>query len=93
MVGRQRRALLHPENAEFEAVRFTTQPTFTFGETRKVPRPFDNPGGPNMRTQYDITPAGKFVGLFLPSENKQVPTGFSVILNWSEELKARMPTQ
>ena len=49
-----------------------------------------------------ITPAGKFVGLFLPGETKKArgsfvggffPTGFSVILNWSEELKARMPTQ
>jgi WD40 repeat protein len=83
-----------PRIREFEAVRFTTQPTFMFGETRKVPRPFDIAGGPNMRTQYDITPAGKFVGLFLPGEtNKLFPTAFSVILNWSEELKALMPTQ
>jgi hypothetical protein len=45
-----------------------------------------------MRTQYDITPKGTFVGLFptgellaaLPPDNQ-----INVIVNWFEELKAR----
>ena len=57
-----------PRIREFEAVPFATRPTFKFGDARKVPRPFESPGAPNMRTQYDITPQGKFVGLFFPGE-------------------------
>ena len=41
-----------PRVGEFEAVQFTTRPTFRFGDRRKAPRPFVNPGAPNMRTQY-----------------------------------------
>ena len=84
-----------PRIREFEAVRFTTQPTFAFGESRKVSRPFENPGAPNMRTQYDITPGGKFVGLFPPglTDAVPVPNAITVVLNWLEELKTRVPTQ
>ena len=81
-----------PRMVEFEAVPFTTRPTFKFGDARKVPRPFVNPGAPNMRTQYDITPKGTFVGLFPPGDVVATPPSdnqISVILNWIEELKAR----
>ena len=82
-----------PRVGEFEAVQFTTRPTFRFGDRRKVPRPFVNPGAPNMRTQYDITNKGTFVGLFVPGDvvTTMLPpvTEISVILNWIEELKAR----
>ena len=82
-----------PRAGEFEAVRFTTRPTFKFGDRRKAPRPFVNPGAPNMRTQYDITPKGTFVGLFVPGDivttMRPPATDISVILNWIEELKAR----
>ena len=82
-----------PRIREFEAVRVTTQPDFRFGEVAKVPRPFENPGGPTMRTQYDITPSGKFVGLFPPGDTGQnVPALFNqieVVLNWTETLRAR----
>ena len=80
-----------PRIREFEVVPFAARPTFTFGDPRKVPRPFDIPGAPNGRTQYDITSKGKFVGLFVPGG--PVDAGpvnqISVILNWTEELKAR----
>ena len=82
-----------PRIREFEAVRVTTQPDFRFGEVAKVPRPFENPGGPTMRTQYDITPSGKFVGLFSPGDTgSDVPlllNQIQVVLNWPETLKAR----
>ena len=81
-----------PRIREFEAVPFATRPTFKFGESRKVPRPWDYPGAPNMRTQYDITPKGKFVGLFLPGDTVGTPppdNEIRVIVNWMEELKAR----
>ena len=82
-----------PRAGEFEAVRFTTRPTFKFGDRRKAPRPFVNPGAPNMRTQYDITPKGTFIGLFVPGDivttMRPPATDISVILNWIEELKGR----
>jgi hypothetical protein len=80
-----------PRIREFEAAPFVTQPSFKFGGARTVARPFESPGAPNMRTQYDITPQGKFVGLFTPGEgNVPRPTNqINVILNWVEELKRR----
>ena len=84
-----------PKIGGFEAVSVTTQPTFTFGNAVAVPRPF-NPGPPNSRTLYDITPGGKFVGLIVPGQTGPValttPRQIQVILNWFEELRARVPS-
>jgi hypothetical protein len=58
----------------------------------KVQRPFENPGAPTMRTQYDITPSGKFVGLFPPGDAaSSVPflSQIEVVLNWPEQLRQR----
>ena len=75
-----------PRILEFEAAPFATRPTFKFGDARKVPRPFGSPGAPNMRTHYDITPKGTFVGLFVPGDviATMLPpvTHISLILNW-----------
>ena len=83
-----------PRFAEFESVPVTFQPTSFFGQAVAVPRPF-NPGGPDNVGQFDLMPNGKFVGLILPGQ----PTGFArlpqtiqVVLNWSEELRARVPS-
>jgi hypothetical protein len=84
-----------PKFGGFEAVSVTTQPTLTFGNAVAVPRPF-NPGPPNSRTLYDITPGGKFVGLILPGQTEpSALTGqrqIQVVLNWFEELRARVPS-
>jgi eukaryotic-like serine/threonine-protein kinase len=83
-----------PRLGGFEAVSVTTQPTFAFGNAVTVPRPFQ-PGPPNSRTLYDITPDGKFVGLMpagrTPSGDFTAPQ-IQVVLNWFEELRARVPT-
>ena len=45
-----------------------------------------------MRTQYDITPKGTFVGLFAPGDvTAALPPDnqINVIVNWTEDLKAR----
>jgi hypothetical protein len=82
-----------PRLGGFEAVSVTTQPTFAFGNAVTVPRPFQ-PGPPNSRTLYDITPDGKFVGLMpagrTPSGDFTAPQ-IQVVLNWFEELRARVP--
>jgi eukaryotic-like serine/threonine-protein kinase len=82
-----------PRLGEFEAVTITTQPRFAFGNAVRVPRPFQ-PGGPNMRTWYDVTPSGKFLGLIPPGQADaltRVNSEIQVVLNWFEELNARVP--
>jgi hypothetical protein len=82
-----------PRLGAFEAVAVTTQPTFAFGNSAPLPRPFQ-PGPPNSRRLYDITPSGRFVGL-IPEGRTEAVTPIApqieVVLNWFEELKARVP--
>ncbi len=46
---------------------------------------------------YDILPDGRFVGLVEPSETGSSPGAASaqvrIVLNWTEELKQRVPTR
>jgi eukaryotic-like serine/threonine-protein kinase len=82
-----------PRLGEFEAVSIVTQPTFAFGNAVPVPRPFQ-PGSPNVRTWYDVTPSGKFLGLIPPGQTNafvRQNSQIQVVLNWFEELKARVP--
>jgi Tol biopolymer transport system component len=82
-----------PRLGELEAVTITTQPTFAFGNAVRVPRPFQ-PGAPNMRTWYDVTPSGKFVGLIPPGQANaftRANSEIQVVLNWFEDLRARVP--
>jgi hypothetical protein len=84
-----------PSFGEFESVPVTFQPTFDFGQAVSVPRPFQ-PGGPNNVGQFDVMPNGKFIGLMpagLPSGFSRIPQTIQVVLNWSEELRARMPSR
>ncbi len=59
-----------------------------------LPRPFLSSGA-NSRRAFDITPSGKFVGLVEGRAETGVPADsqFQVVLNWFEELKARVPTK
>jgi serine/threonine-protein kinase len=84
-----------PRIFEFEAVTVRTEPTLAFGLPVILPRPF-NPGPPNGRTLYDVLPGGRFLGLIPPGRTDAIPR-FSreirVVLNWSEDLKARVPAR
>ena len=73
----------------------TTGPTVTFGNPEAAPRPFQT-GPPSMRRAFDITPGGKFVGLIeagLTDSGTPPAPQIQVVLNWFEELKARVATQ
>jgi Tol biopolymer transport system component len=81
-----------PRLGGFEVVSVTTHPTFAFGNAVQMPRRF-SPGAPNSRTLYDTTPSGEFLGV-RPAGLVDV-NGFSsprveVVLNWFEELNARV---
>jgi eukaryotic-like serine/threonine-protein kinase len=83
-----------PKIFGFEAVKVTTQPTFAFGTAVTVPRPF-RVGAPNFRTPYDMAPQGRVLGLVAPGQSQSSPLNFprqiDVVLNWFEELRARVP--
>jgi Tol biopolymer transport system component len=77
-------------------VRVTTQPTFTFGEAMPVPHPFQAAPG-TLERPFDISRDGQhFLGLV---DASQTPSGMpatpqiQVVLNWFEELKARVPAR
>ena len=73
----------------------TTHPSFTFGEAVPVPRPFQG-AAPISERPYDISRDGQhFLGLI---DAVQTQSGapatqqIQVVLNWFEELRARVPT-
>jgi hypothetical protein len=50
--------------------------------------------GAGLRTPYDITPDGKFVGRITAGQMEYIRSSadrIQVVLNWFEELKARVP--
>ena len=76
-----------------ESVGVTTKPTFAFGNPVAVPRTF-NTGAPSVRRLYDVTPDGKFVGLMPAGQTDSsgaTAQTIQIVLNWFEELKARVP--
>jgi serine/threonine-protein kinase len=82
---------------QFVAVSVTTQPTFTFGNpVPLLPRFFDS--GAGFERNSDITLDGKrFIGVVPAGQNAAaaapVAPQIQVVLNWFEELKARVPTK
>jgi Tol biopolymer transport system component len=89
--------LLYSLPAGFVAVALTTQPTFTVGNPVQAPqgRLFDVIG-PESPRRYDTTPDGRILGIVTaartPSGAAAAPE-IQVVLNWSEELKQRVPTR
>jgi serine/threonine-protein kinase len=83
----------NPGPGQFESVGVRTQPAFVFENPVAVPRPF--PGAsPLTRRPYDITPDGRFVAAIAAAQSESGrSTGqqIQVVLNWFEELRARVP--
>jgi len=82
---------------QFVTVSVTTRPTFTFGNPVSVPSPFLDRGVVFERNN-DITLDGKrFLGVVAAGQNATsgAPAApqIQVVLNWFEELKARVPTK
>jgi len=77
-------------------VRITTQPSFTVGEAMPVPHPFMS-ATPNFERPYDISRDGQhFLGLIDAAQTQSgAPAAqqIQVVLNWFEELKARVPSK
>jgi len=87
-----------PSAGQFVAVSVTTRPTFTFGNPVLVPRLFFVERGPGFERNNDITLDGKrFLGVVPAGQNTAsgapMAPQIQVVLNWFEELKARVPTK
>jgi hypothetical protein len=78
------------------AVRITTQPSFAVGEAMPVPRPFQG-AAPGFERPFDISRDGQhFLGLIDAAQTQSgAPAAeqIQVVLNWFEELKARVPSK
>jgi hypothetical protein len=82
-----------PAPAQFVAVKVSTQPTFTFTNPAPVHRGFGIADPVNPRP-YDTLPDGRFVGIGTVGQPRTGSSGsaqIQVVLNWFEELKARVP--
>ncbi len=77
-----------PGPGQFRMVKVTLKPTFSFTAPVAVPRPFGIAGPGTPRT-FDLLPDGRIIGV---GPAVQGPGGaeLRVVLNWFEELKARM---
>jgi serine/threonine-protein kinase len=84
-----------PGPTQFMAVAVRTQPNFTFSNPVAVPRGFGFASPTSPRT-FDITPEGRIVGIGTSGQSEgglSSPSQIHVVLNWFEELKARVPTK
>ena len=83
----------NPGPGRFESVRVTTTPAFAFGNPVVVPRSF--PGASTFtRRPYDITPDGRILSAIAAGQSeagRPMNSEIHVVLNWIEELKARVP--
>jgi Tol biopolymer transport system component len=72
-------------------VSVTTSPTFRFGNPVNAPRRFQT-GSPSQRRAFDIMGDGRIVGIIAAGSDRSVSddTQINVVMNWFEELKARM---
>jgi hypothetical protein len=81
-----------PRFGGFEVIKVTTRPEFSFGPASPVARPFQ-PGPPNARTLFDVAPDGRFLAMFDPNELGPLhpPREIAVVLDWFEEVRAKVP--
>ena len=87
--------LISQSRGGMAAVSVTTQPTFAFGNPVEWPRPFSG-RAPTQVRNWDVTPDGKrtlgIVAGALGAGGATAPQ-IQVVLNWIEELKARVPAK
>jgi Tol biopolymer transport system component len=92
-----------PTVGNLASVTVTTQPTFTFSNPVLVPRGF-SVSATGLPRNFDMTPEGKLVGVIdsgltqsgtfgVTQSGALVAPRIEVVLNWTEELKARVPVK
>jgi Tol biopolymer transport system component len=84
-------------SGQLAAVSVTTQPSVTFGTPTNLPATVMANRTSVETRAYDVLPDGKFVGVVSSSELDSLGAvaapQIRVVLNWFDELKARVPTK
>jgi serine/threonine-protein kinase len=82
----------NPRPLGLEVVTVSTTPTFAFGNSVPVPRPFQLTP-PEQGRAYDITPGGRFVARISATQTQYGAQAqrIHVVVNWFEELRERVP--
>jgi Tol biopolymer transport system component len=89
--NRNGRELFYRSGNKMMAVDVTTQPSFTTGKSRILFEGSHLPT-PGAFPNYDVSPDGQRFLMLKPTQPVQAtPTQINVVLNWSEELKQRVP--
>jgi serine/threonine-protein kinase len=94
--GRDGKELYYiPAPAQWHMVRVTTEPIFAFTPPVAVPRPFGIAGPGSPRT-FDFLPDGRIIGVGATAQGTSGAASLSqihVVVNWFEDLKARVPVK
>ena len=83
-------------SGQMTVVSVATQPTVSFGKLTNVPARVTARRGSSSLRAHDILPDGRFVGLVPVGDSSSTDLAgaqIRVVLNWFEELKARVPTR
>ena len=84
-----------PGPNRFATISVTAQPSFTFSTPTPMPEP-GTQASPFTPRNYDITRDGKrFIGVLAAgaTQGGSPAAQIQVVLNWTEELKQRVPTK
>jgi serine/threonine-protein kinase len=76
--------------SQLSAASISTQPTFTVGNPAPTPTPGFILELPTIETNFSMTPDGRFVAV-VPAGQRE--SEIQIVLNWFEELKARVSTK
>jgi Tol biopolymer transport system component len=90
--SRDGRELFYLNGDKLLAVNVTTNPTLLVGTPRELFSGRYDTSVTNV-TSYDVSPDGRRFLRVLPPETKQNATDIQVVINWTEELKARVPAK
>jgi serine/threonine-protein kinase len=83
-----------PTTGEFYATRVTTGPAFSFGMPQQLPLKLPDRQSNSNSRNHDITPDGAFVGLVSVGPGRLDSTRqIDVVLNWIDELNAKVPAR
>ena len=89
--NRNGRELFYRSGNKMMAVDIATQPGFAAGKPRMLFEGRYEPG-PFPIANYDVSPDGRRFLMLKPSESAEAaPTQITVVLNWFEELKQKVP--
>jgi Tol biopolymer transport system component len=81
---------------QWSVVNIKTAPSFSLSVSKLVTNGLRNSAPTQFPRQADILPDGRLIGIIDPDQAKtgiSIPSQINVVLNWTEELKQRVPVK